>query len=78
MLFQLIIGGTASGILYSLIAMGFSLLWQTSQTINFAQGDFVAASAFIMLIFYSLLHLPYFLSLLLTLIATVFYFGIFF
>ena len=78
MLFQLIIGGTASGILYSLIAMGFSLLWQTSQTINFAQGDFVAASAFIMLIFYSLLHLPYFLSLLLTLIATVFILGYFF
>lgn len=75
MLFQLIIGGTASGILYSLIAMGFSLLWQTSQTINFAQGDFVAASAFIMLIFYSLLHLPYFFSLILTLIVTVFILG---
>jgi len=75
MLFQLIIGGTASGILYSLIAMGFSLLWQTSQTINFAQGDFVAASAFIMLIFYSLLHLPYFFSLILALIVTVFILG---
>ena len=75
MLFQLIIGGTASGILYSLIAMGFSLLWQTSQTINFAQGDFVAASSFIMLIFYSLLHLPYFFSLILTLIVTVFILG---
>jgi len=75
MLFQLIIGGTASGILYSLVAMGFSLLWQTSQTINFAQGDFVAASAFIMLIFYSLLHLPYFFSLILTLIVTVLILG---
>ena len=51
MLFQLMVGGTASGAIYALIAIGFSLLWQTSQTINFAQGDFVAASAFIMLIF---------------------------
>jgi len=78
MLFQLIIGGTASGILYSLIAMGFSLLWQTSQTINFAQGDFVAASAFIMLISYSMFHFPYFLSLIITLIAAAFILGFIF
>jgi len=78
MLFQLIIGGTASGILYSLIAMGFSLLWQTSQTINFAQGDFVAASAFIMLISYSMFHFPYLLSLILTLIVAAFILGFIF
>jgi branched-chain amino acid transport system permease protein len=75
MLFQLFVGGTASGILYSLIAMGFSLLWQTSQTINFAQGDFVAAAAFIMLIFYAMFHLPYLFSLILTFIVTVFILG---
>ena len=78
MLFQLIIGGTASGILYSLIAMGFSLLWQTSQTINFAQGDFVAASAFIMLISYSMFHFPYLLSLIITLIVAAFILGFIF
>ena len=32
-----------------LIAIGFTLLWQTSQTINFAQGEFVTLPAFFML-----------------------------
>ena len=32
-----------------LIAVGFTLLWQTSQTINFAQGEFVMLPAFFVL-----------------------------
>ena len=71
MILQLIIGGTATGAIYALMAMGFSLLWQTSQTINFAQGEFVAAAAFIMLIFYDALNLPYLISLVLTIIVAV-------
>ncbi len=31
------------------MAIGFTLLWQTSQTINFAQGEFVMLPAFLML-----------------------------
>ena len=34
--FQLLIAGIATGAIYALIAVGFSLLWQTSETINFA------------------------------------------
>jgi branched-chain amino acid transport system permease protein len=45
----LLIAGLATGALYALVAVGFTLLWQTSQTINFAQGEFVMLPAFFML-----------------------------
>jgi len=46
---QLLIAGIATGAIYALIAVGFALLWQTSETINFAQGEFVMIAGFIML-----------------------------
>jgi branched-chain amino acid transport system permease protein len=48
-LIQLLVSGFATGAIYALIAVGFTLLWQTSQTINFAQGEFVMLPAFFML-----------------------------
>ena len=49
-LLQLILSGLAVGAIYALVAIGFTLLWQTSGTINFAQGEFVMLPAFFMLI----------------------------
>ena len=46
---QLLIAGLATGAIYALVAIGFTLLWQTSQTINFAQGEFVMLPAFFVL-----------------------------
>ena len=46
---QLLVAGLATGAIYALAAMGFMLLWQTSQTINFAQGEFVMLPAFFVL-----------------------------
>jgi branched-chain amino acid transport system permease protein len=46
---QLLISGLATGAIYAPIAVGFTLLWQTSQTINFAQGEFVMLPAFFIL-----------------------------
>lgn len=46
---QLIISGLAAGSIYALAAVGFTLLWQASQTINFAQGEFVMLPAFFVL-----------------------------
>src|ERR1044071_9359635 len=46
---QLFIAGLATGGIYALAAIGFTLLWQTSQTINFAQGEFVMVPAFLAL-----------------------------
>jgi branched-chain amino acid transport system permease protein len=48
-LLDLVVAGLATGAIYALIAVGFTLLWQASQTINFAQGEFVMLPAFLML-----------------------------
>ncbi|NDY93043.1 branched-chain amino acid ABC transporter permease [Ideonella livida] len=46
---QLLLSGCATGGIYALAALGFTLLWQASGTINFAQGEFVMLPAFLML-----------------------------
>jgi branched-chain amino acid transport system permease protein len=46
---QLFVSGLATGAIYAIIAIGFTLVWQTSQTINFAQGEFVMLPAFFVL-----------------------------
>lgn len=51
---QLLISGLATGGIYALAALGFTLLWQASGTINFAQGEFVMLPAFVMLGFLAL------------------------
>ncbi|CAL79268.1 Putative branched-chain amino acid ABC transporter (permease protein) [Bradyrhizobium sp. ORS 278] len=62
-LLDLIVAGLATGAIYALVAVGFTLLWQTSQTINFAQGEFVMLPAFLML---AVMHLgaPFWLAVL--------------
>ncbi len=51
--FQLVFSGMATGSVYALAALGFTLLWQAAGTINFAQGEFVMLPAFMMLAFLS-------------------------
>src|SRR6267154_3300972 len=48
-LLDLLLAGLATGAIYAIVAVGFTLLWQTSQTINFAQGEFVMLPAFLVL-----------------------------
>jgi branched-chain amino acid transport system permease protein len=50
---QLFFSGLSTGAIYALAALGFTLLWQASGTINFAQGEFVMLPAFMMLAFMS-------------------------
>ena len=62
---QLVIAGTATGAIYALAALGFTLLWQASGTVNFAQGEFVMLPAFLMLLFLGPFHAPVWLAFLL-------------
>ena len=62
---QLIVSGTATGAIYALAALGFTLLWQAAGVINFAQGEFVMLPAFAMLFFIAV-GAPLWLSFLLT------------
>ena len=43
---QLVVSGLATGSIYALAGLGFTLLWQASGTLNFAQGEFVMLPAF--------------------------------
>ncbi len=67
---QLVISGLATGAIYALAAMGFTLLWQASGTINFAQGEFVMLPAFIILAGMEWFGLPLYASFLLALLIS--------
>ncbi len=67
---QLLFSGMATGAIYGLAALGFTLLWQASGTINFAQGEFVMLPAFMMLGFASF-GAPLLASFLLTCVVAV-------
>src|ERR1700693_453640 len=77
-LLQLIISGTAIGAIYALCALGFTLLWQASGTINFAQGEFVMVPAFVMLFFINTAGLPLWAAFLLTCLVAMVLLGYFF
>ena len=73
---QLLISGLATGAIYALAAIGFTLLWQTSQTINFAQGEFVMVPAFLALIAMRWLGLPFVASLVVAVLASMLLLGV--
>ena len=71
---QLFFSGLATGSIYALAALGFTLLWQASGTINFAQGEFVMLPAFMLLGFMSL-GAPMLVSFVLTVLLAVLLLG---
>ncbi|TCK04304.1 branched-chain amino acid ABC transporter permease [Marinobacterium mangrovicola] len=48
-LIQLAVGGVANGCIYGLVALGFVLIYKTSEGVNFAQGDLMMLGAFVAL-----------------------------
>jgi branched-chain amino acid transport system permease protein len=75
---QLFIAGLATGGIYALAAIGFTLLWQTSQTINFAQGEFVMLPAFFVLIGMGFFGLPFWTAVLVGVAVSVIVLGVMF
>src|SRR5437016_5248436 len=45
--FALLVSGLSIGLMYSLIALGFVLIYKATDAINFAQGEFVMLAGFI-------------------------------
>lgn len=74
-LMQILLSGIATGSIYALAAIGFTLLWQASQTINFAQGEFVMLPAFFVLIGMHALGLSLPVAILFALLLSVFVLG---
>lgn len=73
---QLFIAGVSIGSTYAMAAIGFVLLWQTSNTINFAQGEFVVLPAFVMVFFFTVLHWPFAPALLATVAVSTLLLGV--
>jgi len=72
---QVVLSGLATGSIYALAAVGFTLIWQAAKTVNFAQGEFVMLPAFFVLIGVHSLNLPFWPSLLFGLVLSVFVLG---
>ncbi|MHB1131431.1 MAG: branched-chain amino acid ABC transporter permease [Chloroflexota bacterium] len=59
MFLQILISGLAMGSIYGLVALGFVLLVNAANVINFAQGEFVMLGAFLVFTFAELWGLPF-------------------
>src|SRR5260370_31860094 len=66
---QLLFTGLGVGSIYSLVALGFVLIYRATNAVNFAQGDFAMLGAFSMVLLCIDLGLPYWLGILITLVA---------
>ncbi len=65
--FEVTITGLMVGIMYSLVALGFALIYKASDVFNVAQGDMTLFAALALVGFlYQYMHLPLWLALLLT------------
>jgi branched-chain amino acid transport system permease protein len=67
MLLQVIFSGLATGSIYALVALGMALIYNTTEHVNFAQGEMSMVSAFIGFTFFQMLGLSLFISFILTL-----------
>jgi branched-chain amino acid transport system permease protein len=66
---QLLVTGITLGSIYSLIALGYVTIYRTSRVVNMAQGAFVMFGALFTITFLDELHLPYWLSAILGIVA---------
>src|SRR5258708_21718923 len=61
---QLTLAGVAQGCVYTLVALGFVLIYKATETVNFAQGDLMMLGAFFGLTASTILGWPYWASIL--------------
>jgi branched-chain amino acid transport system permease protein len=56
--FQFLIGGLAIGSVYGLVALGFVLIFKSTDVFNFAQGDLLMVGGYLLFTMLATLHLP--------------------
>jgi branched-chain amino acid transport system permease protein len=66
---QLLFTGVGVGAIYAVVALGFVLIYRATNAVNFAQGDFAMLGAFAMIVLAVDLGWPYWLSIVVTLVA---------
>jgi branched-chain amino acid transport system permease protein len=70
--FQLTISGIVVGSIYALSALGFVLIYKSSRVLNLAHGQIIATGAYIMYALTVWMHIPIYISFLLSMIITFF------
>jgi branched-chain amino acid transport system permease protein len=58
LLWQLLLSGIANGTIYSVVALGFSLIYSVTGILNLAQGEFLMLGALLGVFLVTTLHLP--------------------
>jgi branched-chain amino acid transport system permease protein len=58
LLLQLAFGGLMTGAIYALVALGFNIVFKSTDAINFAQGEWVMAGGMIAAWLHQTMHLP--------------------
>lgn len=59
MLAQLIVSGLAAGALYGLLALGFVMIYKTSDVLSFAQGEIAMVNTFVAFSLIERFHFPF-------------------
>lgn len=70
-LIQLLLSGIITGSVYGLIALGFTLIYNSTSVLNFAQGEFVMIGAVFSAILITNHQVPYFVAVILVVIVAV-------
>lgn len=65
---QLLINGLIAGAIYALVASGFSLIYSTNRFVHFAHGAVVVASGYFLYLFFSILNVNFWISVLIAII----------
>ena len=68
--FQLVVSGIVVGSIYALSGLGFVLIYKSSRVLNIAHGQFIALGAFITYALTVWLHIPIYISFLLSAVIT--------
>lgn len=75
MLAQILVGGVATGCIYAIVGLGFTLVYRTMRMVNFAQGQVFMAGTFLALVIATHLNLPA-IPLILTVGVAAFFIGL--
>jgi branched-chain amino acid transport system permease protein len=66
---QYVISGITNGAIYAVIALGFTIIYNSTEVINFAQGEFVMLGGMAVIALDGVSHLPLGFSFLLAVLA---------
>ncbi|MFP5212455.1 MAG: branched-chain amino acid ABC transporter permease, partial [Acidobacteriota bacterium] len=61
-LLQYAVSGLTIGVIYALVAIGYNIIYNVTEIINFAQGEFVMLGGLLAVFFAGTLHLPVFVA----------------